>query len=69
MGCHSAKAVQLNNGHVDNGSPSEQVARTDPPSPTDPRLPLTTREVFKLQQSWKGIKRNMAGTGVEMFVR
>ena len=40
-----------------------------PPAPTDPRLPLNARQVFKLKKSWKGIKRNMAGTGVEMFVR
>lgn len=40
-----------------------------PPAPTDPRLPLNARQVFKLKKSWKGIKRNMASTGVEMFVR
>lgn len=40
-----------------------------PPAPTDPRLPLNARQVFKLTKSWKGIKRNMASTGVEMFVR
>ncbi|WAR18788.1 CYGB1-like protein [Mya arenaria] len=40
-----------------------------PPAPTDPRLPLNARQVFKLKKSWKGIKRNMSQTGVEMFVR
>lgn len=35
----------------------------------DPRLPLDARQVFKLKQSWKGIKRNIEETGVEMFVR
>lgn len=40
-----------------------------PPAPTDPRLPFNARQVFKLKKSWKGIKRNMASTGVEMFVR
>jgi hypothetical protein len=35
----------------------------------DSRLPLDTRQVFKLKQSWKGIKRNIEETGVEMFVR
>ena len=34
----------------------------------DPRLPLTAREVYRLTSSWKAIKRNMEGTGVEMFV-
>lgn len=40
-----------------------------PPAPTDPRLPLNARQVFKLQKSWKGIKRNLNATGLEMFVR
>lgn len=40
-----------------------------PPAPTDPRLPFNARQVFKLKKSWKGIKRNMGSTGVEMFVR
>ncbi|XP_069118262.1 neuroglobin-like isoform X1 [Argopecten irradians] len=35
----------------------------------DPRLPLNARQTFKLKQSWKGIKRKIAETGVEMFVR
>ena len=39
------------------------------PPPTDPRLPLNARQVFKLQKSWKGIKRNMEATGVELFIR
>lgn len=33
----------------------------------DPRLPFTKREAFKLLQSWRGIKRNITGAGVEMF--
>ncbi|GAB1599640.1 neuroglobin-like [Argonauta hians] len=35
----------------------------------DPRIPLSSRDIFKLKQSWKGIKRNMETTGVEMFIR
>lgn len=35
----------------------------------DKRLPLDARQVFKLKQSWKGIKRNIEETGMEMFVR
>ncbi|GFS08611.1 neuroglobin [Elysia marginata] len=30
---------------------------------------LTYKQVFSLKQSWKGIKRKMEETGVEMFVR
>ncbi|XP_046381361.1 globin-5-like [Haliotis rufescens] len=40
-----------------------------PPAPTDPRLPLSALQVFKLKKSWKGIKRCMEATGVEMFIR
>ena len=40
---------------------------TEPPA-TDPRLPLDSRQVFRLKKSWKGIKRKLADTGVEMFV-
>ncbi|XP_076464510.1 cytoglobin-1-like [Babylonia areolata] len=40
-----------------------------PPAPSDPRLPLTPMQVFKLKKSWKGIKRCLDDTGVEMFVR
>ena len=35
----------------------------------DSRLPLDARQVFKLKQSWKGIKRKIEEAGVEMFVR
>ena len=37
--------------------------------PTDPRLPLTEMQIFKLKKSWKGIHREMIPTGVEMFIR
>lgn len=35
----------------------------------DSRLPLNVRQVFKLKQSWKGIKRKSSEAGVEMFIR
>ncbi|XP_022329560.2 neuroglobin-like [Crassostrea virginica] len=35
----------------------------------DSRLPIDAREAFKLKQSWKGIKRRIEETGVEMFIR
>ncbi|XP_005092317.1 neuroglobin isoform X3 [Aplysia californica] len=31
--------------------------------------PITTREAYKIKQSWKAIRRNMESTGVEMFLR
>ncbi len=39
------------------------------PPDTDPRLPINTRQVFKLKKNWKGIKRKLDHTGLEMFVR
>ena len=39
------------------------------PSETDPRLPLNARQVFRLKKNWKGIKRKLEVTGVEMFTR
>ncbi|GFU37081.1 neuroglobin [Nephila pilipes] len=43
----------------------------DPPTPpeTDPRLPLTARQLFSITKSWKGIARAMEPTGIIMFVR
>ena len=41
---------------------------TAPPK-TDPRLPLNARQVFKLKKNWKGIKRKLEVTGVELFAR
>ena len=35
----------------------------------DPRLPLTVRQKFKLQKSWKGVRREMKSTGLELFLR
>lgn len=39
------------------------------PPETDPRLPLNARQVFKLKKNWKGIKRKLEVTGVEVFAR
>ena len=41
---------------------------TAPPE-TDRRLPLNARQVFRLKKNWKGIKRKLEITGVEMFTR
>ena len=39
------------------------------PEATDPRLPLDARQVYRLKKSWKGIKRQIGPTGIELFVR
>ncbi|CAD5122932.1 DgyrCDS11328 [Dimorphilus gyrociliatus] len=60
MGCQQTK--------VSDAAKNKQSEQSQA-SPVDPRLPLTARQAFKLKSSWKGIKRNMEATGVEMFVR
>lgn len=68
MGCNNSKAI---NGSDPEIRKKSEDPLNDPaaPPPTDDRLPLNARQVFKLKKSWKGIKRNMQETGVEMFIR
>ena len=35
----------------------------------DSRIPLTARQLFLLGKSWRGISRNIAQTGIDMFLR
>ena len=35
----------------------------------DPRLPLTERQLYGINKSWKAISRNMSTVAVNMFVR
>ena len=38
--------------------------------PTNNRgISLNPRQVFRLKASWKGIRREMGATGLEMFIR
>ena len=77
MGGRNSKGIQRNvtsNFIRRKSNDSESVVLEPLPEPeappeTDPRLPLDARQVFKLKKSWKGIKRNMHDTAVEMFVR
>ena len=61
MGCKNSKVDQSATYHVTTEAP--------PPPETDERLPLTTRDVFRLRKSWKGVWRRMEETGVELLVR
>ncbi|XP_052105313.1 cytoglobin-1-like [Mytilus californianus] len=66
MGCRQTKPDSSEQGspvHLDLLNEGNGVPHVDP------RLPLNARQVFKLKQSWKGIKRNIEETGVEMFIR
>ncbi|BFZ07023.1 hypothetical protein BsWGS_10062 [Bradybaena similaris] len=51
-----------NGGGVGGGGGTQQPV-------SDPRLPLTPMQVFKLKKNWKGVKRRLEDTGVEMLIR
>ena len=34
----------------------------------DSRVPLSVREIFKLKQSWREIRRHLTAAGIEMFI-
>lgn len=48
-------------GRVSKSTSNSQDAAT--------KLDLTDRQIFQLQQSWKGISRKMEYTGINMFIR
>lgn len=64
MGCRQS---HVNNS--DNNSEDENFKDLNKINEVDSRLPLDARQVFKLKQSWKGIKRKIEEAGVEMFIR
>ena len=34
----------------------------------DSKVPLSVREIFKLKQSWREIRRHLTAAGIEMFI-
>ena len=61
MGCGESKVGVANN--------NTELDKTEPPKPTsDPRLPLTPKQLFLLKTSWKTIKRSLEETGIECLV-
>lgn len=58
-----AENVRANNG----GGLGSGGGHQQPTS--DPRLPLTPMQVFKLKKNWKGVKRRLEDAGVEMLIR
>lgn len=62
MGCLQSKAK------IEPEPPMTVLEQPDAPPPTDPRLPLDARQVFRIKKSWKGIKRKLTEAGVELFV-
>ncbi|KAL8585150.1 hypothetical protein ACOMHN_013165 [Nucella lapillus] len=53
---------------LENGK-AEECSALPVQSKTCEQLGVSAKQIFSLRQSWKGIKRNMEETGVEMFVR
>lgn len=69
MGCQNSKEAGSKPANNTNHE-AKQNGGAGPGSPpaVDPRLPLNPRQLFLLKKSWKGVKRNMEATGVEMFI-
>ena len=67
MGCAQTKVEDKK--LATNGNTITALIEPSAPPPTDNRLPLNAREVFRIKKSWKGIHRKMQETGVEMFAR
>jgi hypothetical protein len=74
MGCYQAKAALVQhhqpNEKKANGTRRKQKEEHDADihMEIDERAPLNARQIFKLQKSWKAIKRNMQMAGIEMFL-
>ncbi|XP_030855013.1 myoglobin-like [Strongylocentrotus purpuratus] len=64
MGCSSSTA-DVKRGGYSNGKLPEPSA----PPPPDPRLPLTARQKFSLEKSWKAVQRNMEEVGMNTLLR
>lgn len=72
MGCatsSSEKEILSDHGNLKAGVANGATLPEPPaPIPVDPRLPLTAKQRYSIQASWKAIARNMEGTGVTMFI-
>ena len=64
MGCRQSSLK-----YTESSSDDDNFQDTNKMPVVDSRLPLDMRQVFKLKQSWKGIKRKIEETGIEMFIR
>ncbi|XP_070181501.1 neuroglobin-like isoform X3 [Littorina saxatilis] len=77
MGCRQSKqkskdslAGAKKTGSIGNGGAAEaEFSVISAASKTCEKLGVSSKQIFGLRQSWKGIKRNMEDTGVEMFLR
>ena len=77
MGCRHTKSVELKQsidsewktGKEKEKWTEENLSAIPPALKTCEKLGVSSKHIYSLRQSWKGIKRNMEETGVEMFVR
>ncbi|KAH9509068.1 hypothetical protein Btru_048943 [Bulinus truncatus] len=69
MGCQESKANRIwPHRRFDRTVTPEKVVTRGTRS-DESSCPIDQRQAFKIKQSWKGIRRNMEITGIEMFMR
>ncbi|XP_038074117.1 globin CTT-VIIB-8-like [Patiria miniata] len=64
MGCASSVQEERTRNGTAGGIPEP-----DAPPPTDPRLPLTARQKFSLEKSWKAVQRSLEAVGMNALIR
>ena len=64
MGCASSVTEDRTRNGTVGGIPEP-----DAPPPTDPRLPLTARQKFSLEKSWKAVQRSLEAVGMNALLR
>ena len=70
MGCgHSASKLLSPNDFSDLDESFDNGCSETETQEIDAHLTLNKRQVFKLKQSWKAVRRNIEDAGIEMFIR
>ncbi|XP_070578865.1 globin-like [Ptychodera flava] len=62
MGCTSSAAS-------DRPAKCDPLLDPPPPQQVDARLPLTARQKFSLEKSWKAVQRSLESVGMDMLIR
>jgi len=76
MGCASSNqedakdAKSKTNGNAKGGAGGGEMPEAEPAAPKqNPYMSLTHKDTFHLKMSWKGIKRSLEETGINMFMK
>ena len=75
MGCASsnqedAKDAKTKTNGTAKGGATGEAAEIEPVAPKqNPYMSLTHKDTFHLKMSWKGIKRSLEETGINMFMK